>query len=118
MSKPGPARVRRAIGGLHPAKFHAEMLRIALAAGAVVHAETAALGILQDGDGYEVTTSRGKVQARNVIAGTNGYTDRSNPWLQRRLALEDRGIDQPKRRDPPRVAGFHCCLQRIINVIA
>ena len=37
--------VRMDIGGLHPAKFHAEMLRIALAAGAKVHGETAITGI-------------------------------------------------------------------------
>jgi glycine/D-amino acid oxidase-like deaminating enzyme len=77
--------VRMDIGGLHPGKFLAEMLRVALASGAVLHAETAILGITQDGDGYEVATSRGKVRARDVIVGTNGYTDGSNAWLRRRL---------------------------------
>ncbi len=77
--------VRMDIGGLHPGKFLAEMLRVALASGAVLHAETAILGIKQDGDGYEVTTARGTVRARDVIVGTNGYTDGSNPWLRRRL---------------------------------
>jgi glycine/D-amino acid oxidase-like deaminating enzyme len=77
--------VRMDIGGLHPAKLHAGMLRIATAAGAVIHGETAVLGIRQNGDHYEVTTSRGTTRARDVIVGTNGYTDTSDRWLRRRL---------------------------------
>jgi glycine/D-amino acid oxidase-like deaminating enzyme len=85
--------VRMDIGGLHPGKFLAEMLRLALSAGAVLHAETAILGVAQEGDGYEVATSRGTVRARDVIVGTNGYTDSSNRWLRRRLvALRSRII--------------------------
>jgi glycine/D-amino acid oxidase-like deaminating enzyme len=77
--------VRMDIGGLHPAKFHAGMLRLAQAAGAIVHGETAVLGIRNDGLDYEVETARGRVRARHVITGTNGYTDRSDRWLRRRL---------------------------------
>lgn len=77
--------VRMDIGGLHPAKLHAGMLRLAQQAGAVIHAETPVLGFTSQGDGYEVTTARGKVRARDVIAGTNGYTDASDRWLRRRL---------------------------------
>ncbi|NNM75265.1 NAD(P)/FAD-dependent oxidoreductase [Enterovirga aerilata] len=77
--------VRMDIGGLHPGKFLAEMLRVALSAGATLHAETAVLGIARDGDGYEVSTARGKVRARHVVVGTNGYTDGSDRWLRRRL---------------------------------
>lgn len=77
--------VRMDIGGLHPAKLHAGMLRLAQAAGAIVHGETAVLGIRNDGLDYEVETARGRVRARHVITGTNGYTDRSDRWLRRRL---------------------------------
>jgi glycine/D-amino acid oxidase-like deaminating enzyme len=77
--------VRMDIGGLHPAKLHAGMLRVARAAGAIVHGETAVLGIRSDGVDYEVETSRGRAHARHVIAGTNGYTDRSDSWLRRRM---------------------------------
>ena len=77
--------VRMDIGGLHPAKLHAAMLRLALGAGAVLHAETAVLGIRQDGDRHEVSTARGKVLARHVITATNGYTDSSDRWLRRRM---------------------------------
>lgn len=77
--------VRMDIGGLHPAKLHAGMLRVALAAGAVVHGETAVTGITDAGAGYEVSTARGTVRATDVITGSNGYTDRSDRWLRRRL---------------------------------
>jgi glycine/D-amino acid oxidase-like deaminating enzyme len=77
--------VRMDVGGLHPAKLHAGMLRVAQAAGVVVHGETAVLGIARQGDGWAVTTARGEVRAGDVITGTNGYTDRSDRWLRRRL---------------------------------
>ncbi|TDR93130.1 NAD(P)/FAD-dependent oxidoreductase [Enterovirga rhinocerotis] len=77
--------VRMDIGGLHPAKFHAGMLRVALAAGVVVHGETGVLSFRQEGDGYRVETSRGVVTARDLIVGTNGYGDRFDRWLRRRM---------------------------------
>ncbi|HWK48033.1 MAG TPA: FAD-dependent oxidoreductase [Stellaceae bacterium] len=77
--------VRMDIGGLHPAKLHAAMLRLALEAGALIHGETAVLGIRQDADDYEVSTARGTVRANDVIVSTNGYSDTSDRWLRRRL---------------------------------
>jgi glycine/D-amino acid oxidase-like deaminating enzyme len=77
--------VRSDIGGLHPAKLHAGMLRLAREAGAIVHGETAVLGVQSEGLDYTVETARGSVRARHVITGTNGYTDRSDKWLRRRL---------------------------------
>ena len=77
--------VRMDVGGVHPAKLHAGLLKRAMEAGATVHGETAVEGVRPDGDGYEVTTARGVVKARNVITGTNGYTDKVDPWLRRRL---------------------------------
>lgn len=77
--------VRNDIGGLHPGKLHAGMLRLALAAGAKVHGQTRVLGVQAEGGDYEVATDRGAVRARHVITGTNGYTDASDRWLRRRL---------------------------------
>jgi len=77
--------VRMDIGGLHPAKLHREMLRLALAAGATVHDRTAVHGIRSESDAYEVKTDRGLVRARDVIVGVNGYADASDRWLRRRL---------------------------------
>jgi glycine/D-amino acid oxidase-like deaminating enzyme len=77
--------VRMDIGGLHPAKFHAGMLRLALSAGVKVHGETAILGIRTEREGYEVATARGTVRAGHVIVGTNGYTDAADRWLRQRM---------------------------------
>ncbi|WP_158745777.1 FAD-binding oxidoreductase [Acidisphaera sp. L21] len=77
--------VRMDIGGLHPAKLHAEMVRLALAAGVVIHGETAVQGIEAKGDKFEVRTARGTVTAAHVIAGPNGYADGSDKWVRRRL---------------------------------
>lgn len=77
--------VRMDIGGLHPAKFHAELLRVALASGLTVHANTPVTAIAREGSGYRVTTSAGIVQARQVLVCTNGYTDGATPFLRRRL---------------------------------
>ena len=77
--------VRPDIGTLHPAEYHAGLLRVALSSGATVHGQTAVLGIARERDGFTVRTARGDVKARDVIVGTNGYTDRSDSWLRRRL---------------------------------
>lgn len=56
--------VRMDIGGLHPAKFHAELLRVACASGLAVHSKTPVISIERDGGGFRVATSAGTVQAR------------------------------------------------------
>jgi glycine/D-amino acid oxidase-like deaminating enzyme len=77
--------VRMDIGGLQPAKFHAELLRVALASGVAVHGRTPVISIERDGSGFRVMTSAGAVQARQVLVCTNGYTDDAVPFLRRRL---------------------------------
>jgi glycine/D-amino acid oxidase-like deaminating enzyme len=77
--------LREDIGGLHPAKLFAGMLRVAQTAGAAVHGETAVRGFTARNGGFEVDTARGKVRADHVIVATNGYTDGADPWLRRRL---------------------------------
>ncbi|KGF69811.1 oxidoreductase [Hoeflea sp. BAL378] len=77
--------VRMDIGGLHPSKFHAELLRIALASGLTVHSHTPVTAITPEGNGFRVTTSAGTVQARQVLVCTDGYTDAAAPYLRRRL---------------------------------
>lgn len=73
---------RSDLAGLHPGKFHNGLLDTAIKAGVTVHGETAVTGIR---DGFEVETSRGRVKAKQVVVATNGYSDRSDSWLQRRL---------------------------------
>jgi glycine/D-amino acid oxidase-like deaminating enzyme len=77
--------VRTDIGGLHPAKLMAGMLRVAREAGASVHGDTAVIRIVPERHGFAIETARGTVRARDVIVATNGYTDDVDPWLRRRL---------------------------------
>lgn len=70
---------------LDPARFHAGLLRLALTAGAHIVPHCAATGITRQGSGFRITTSRGDIQARNVIVATNGYTGTVTPWHRRRV---------------------------------
>lgn len=77
--------VRMDVGALHPGKLHAEMMRLALAAGVALHARTAVTGVETDGAGHRVRTARGDLLARDVIVTTNAYADSSDRWLRRRI---------------------------------
>ncbi len=77
--------VRMDIGGLHPARFHNELLRVAVEAGLGVHSNTPATAIQQEHDGFRVTTPRGNIKAQKVLVCTNGYTNGATPYLRRRL---------------------------------
>lgn len=70
---------------LDPGKFAAELARVVLAKGGRVLDETPVAAVERDGDGFTVTTTRGKLKARNVIVATNGYTGEMFPDLRRRL---------------------------------
>jgi glycine/D-amino acid oxidase-like deaminating enzyme len=73
-------------GGLHPAKYHAGLVRHALEAGAALHAHTRATRIeLRPAGGYRVSTTRGVVDCAEVLVATNGYADELIPELRRRV---------------------------------
>lgn len=103
--------VRMDIGGLHPAKFHVELLRVALAAGLTVHSQTPVTAIERERDGFRVTTPSGVTKARQVLVCTNGYTDAAAPFLRRRLipvrsriiATEELAPEQMARLMPKRM---------------
>jgi gamma-glutamylputrescine oxidase len=73
-------------GGLHPAKYHRALRRLAALNGAKLrsHAPVLKVGPLDNGS-HSVETGRGIIRARNVFFGTNGYTDQANGYLQRRV---------------------------------
>jgi glycine/D-amino acid oxidase-like deaminating enzyme len=70
---------------LDPAKYHDGLFARALGAGVTVLGNTPVTGIEKSGSGFTVTTSRGKVAARNVAICTNGYTGTVTPWQRRRV---------------------------------
>jgi len=55
------------------------------ARGALVAEETPVDAITRRAGGFTLRTSRGVVEAREVIVATNGYTGAVTPWLRRRL---------------------------------
>jgi len=77
--------VRMDVGGLHPGKFHAGLLRIAQTAGVVVRDRAAVLAIARQATGFLVQTAAGVVRAGQVLVCTNGYTDGFDAWLRRRI---------------------------------
>ena len=70
---------------LQPARYHRALLERARGAGARVTGHCPALSIEAAGGGFDVTTPRGSVRARDVIVATNGYTTGLVPWLRRRV---------------------------------
>lgn len=72
-------------GGLHPARFHAGLTRIALDAGAALHGHTPATAVTAHGSRWTVTTERGAIDAGAVLVATNAYADTLVPALQRRV---------------------------------
>ena len=70
---------------LQPAKYVAGLAQAAARAGACLVEEAEVTRIRRDRGRFEVTTSKGVIRAREVLAATNGYTPRSLPGLRRRV---------------------------------
>ncbi len=72
-------------GGVHPALFQQGLLAAARKAGALVAAYTPVTGLLRDGRGWRVETSRGTIRANEVVVATNGYSGKPVVALAKRL---------------------------------
>jgi len=73
-------------GLLHPGKYFAGLAAAAAEAGADLHEGTRATSIRRQEDGrLVVETRRGAILAKDVVVGTNGYTDGVVPALRRRV---------------------------------
>src|SRR3546814_10497484 len=68
-----------------PGRFHQGILERVLAAGATVVGQCAVTAIARDGKNHCLTTAQGRLQARDVVIATNGYTGAFTPWLRRRV---------------------------------
>ena len=81
--------VREEIGGYHPGKFFAGLLRTAQSAGVVIHSDTTVKDITDLTPSQKsVITDRGTITAGKVIIATNAYTgtkERFGQFLRRRL---------------------------------
>jgi len=72
-------------GGLHPAKYHAGVVRRAQEAGVIIAPETAVTGIEKTASGFTLDYGRGKLRAAQIAVCTNGYTGPVTADLRRRV---------------------------------
>lgn len=72
-------------GGVHPAKLHTGLVRIARAAGASLHPRTRAESLERHPGGFTVATQRGAIRTEHVLLATNAYADGLEPRLARRV---------------------------------
>lgn len=81
--------VDEASAGLNPARYVAGLGCSAAKAGAEIHEKTRAARLEPASGvgaaGWKVTTSRGLLQAKDVLVATSGYTSEVTPALQRKL---------------------------------
>ena len=73
------------VSTFHPGRYHLGLLDATRAAGARIHHLTEVQAIHREGDGFGIVTTRGPVQARDVVVATNGYTTAGLPWWRRRV---------------------------------
>jgi glycine/D-amino acid oxidase-like deaminating enzyme len=71
---------------LHVGRYVHGLAEAAERAGARIHERNAATGLTRTPDGgFLVETERGTIRARQVMAATDAYTDKSLPWFRKRL---------------------------------
>jgi glycine/D-amino acid oxidase-like deaminating enzyme len=70
---------------LHPALYYKGLLDAGRRRGIAICAEAAVERISRAGTGWRVTTSRGEIEAGDVVIATNGYTGALTPRLRRRI---------------------------------
>ena len=72
-------------GQLQPALYHRGLMAAALRHGATLVGRTRAGALTRIASGWRVDTSRGPIEAGEVVIATNGYTGGLTPDLKRRL---------------------------------
>ena len=72
-------------GKLHPALYYKGLLDAARRRKIAICAKAAVQSIARAGTGWRITTSRGPVEAGDIVIATNGYTGDVTPNLKKRL---------------------------------
>ena len=95
--------------GLHVGKYVHGLADAAERAGAEIHERNAATGLTRlPGGSFLVETLHGTIRAKQVMAATDAYTDKSLPWFRKRLinvgsfiiVTEPLGEDAPGSSSP------------------
>lgn len=72
-------------GKLHPALYYKGLLDAARRRQIAICADAAVETISRNGAGWRIRTSRGEVEAGDIVVATNGYTGDATPALKRRV---------------------------------
>jgi glycine/D-amino acid oxidase-like deaminating enzyme len=72
-------------GALNPARYVDQLGAAACRAGAAIVERARVTRVSRQGARWTVTTSRGAIDADELLVATNGYADEAVPWLQRRF---------------------------------
>jgi glycine/D-amino acid oxidase-like deaminating enzyme len=72
-------------GALNPAQYVNQLAAAASRAGAAIVEDTPVEAVSRTAAVWTVTTSRGTIEAGEVLVATNGYAPDATPWLQRRF---------------------------------
>lgn len=70
---------------LHPARYASALISRVIEAGAKVRSHCEVLTVEKRAGMYTVTTTRGQLEARDIVVATNGYTGKLFPWIRSRL---------------------------------
>ena len=70
---------------LDPAQYHRGLLQSVIEAGVTVISNCSVANLRKCSGKFELTTSGGDFEAKEVIIATNGYTGNLTPWLRRRV---------------------------------
>jgi glycine/D-amino acid oxidase-like deaminating enzyme len=74
-----------AAGGIHPARYLHGLAAAAGRAGAILVSGVEVRQVARDRSGFQLTTSKGSIQAGDLLIATNGFTRALVPWLTRRI---------------------------------
>ncbi|MEM9060976.1 MAG: FAD-binding oxidoreductase [Pseudomonadota bacterium] len=74
-------------GTINPMGYTRGLARAALGAGAKISTGVTARKLVRDGEHWVVETNRGNVRAKNVVLGTNAYSDDLWPGLRKTFTM-------------------------------
>lgn len=87
-------------GKIHPGLYHRGLMQAAQRYGATLLGRTKAGALMRTATGWRVETSRGPIEAGEVVIATNGYTGALTPDLRRRLIPVASHIIATEELDP------------------
>ena len=70
---------------LDPARYHQGLLELAQREGVQVAGQCRATHVTRRTDRFRVETDRGRIEARDLVVASNGYTEGVTPWQRRRV---------------------------------